>query len=208
MCTENQTNLAFKYRTRECQATTNRSSPIKCIGLSRETKLCESELKIDCGILNSKWSEWSEWSVCSGSCESSQGIQTRERQCLLNGKNSTNCLGVGVEKRSCARESASCKVGEIGENEWSEWSKCSVSCGSNGFKSRIRRCSRKYNDYPCETGLELVMERIACASYESCTNQTEQVITSQSKLLAKKCIKCKETQKCTSDGCVNSKSSL
>ena len=156
--------LVFRHRTRECilpnalkkiPLTINKPD---CVGLHKETKLCESR-QILCEKSKAIWSEWSVWSTCSNSCNlslSEPSVQTRHRQCLSNGLPSLDCDGVSKEKRNCVNENKCLENrtewNSLSGSEWSNWSRCSGSCGSRGFKSRIRTCSKKYNDFPCETG--------------------------------------------------------
>ncbi|XP_066530072.1 adhesion G protein-coupled receptor B2 isoform X1 [Hoplias malabaricus] len=86
--------------------------------------------------------EWSQWSVCSLTC--GQGWQVRTRSCVSS-PYGTLCSGPLRETRLC-NNTATCP-GEPQHQavegqwlDWSQWSRCSVSCGV-GSQQRQRRCS-------------------------------------------------------------------
>ena len=164
-CNKIKPRSVFKHRMRQCiktiglkkNQTINKSD---CAGSNKEIRLCEF-IQIICEQSKAQWSEWSEWSACKGSCSSPEPEeQIRTRLCKLNGLDSLNCTGLSEEKRACLNENNEnnkCKENptqliESQISEWSNWSRCSGSCGNRGYKSRIRTCSKKKNDFPCETG--------------------------------------------------------
>uniref|UniRef100_A0A915KM35 Uncharacterized protein n=1 Tax=Romanomermis culicivorax TaxID=13658 RepID=A0A915KM35_ROMCU len=79
------------------------------------------------------WSEWSSWAPCSSSCGS--GRRSRSRSCD-NGQ----CDGSTIESSPCLIKL--CSRIPAGEwKQWSEWDRCSSSCGFQGLRSRSRLCS-------------------------------------------------------------------
>jgi hypothetical protein len=111
------------------------------------------------------WSNWSEWSMCNTSCSSSVEFSRRTRECVIPAgvdKKTllkSECNGPNKEIRQCDTTTMT-KCENKSPNEWSEWSECSVKCGV-GTRTRIRKCSKLKNDFPCE-GSELIMERSVC----------------------------------------------
>ncbi|CAD5234701.1 unnamed protein product [Bursaphelenchus xylophilus] len=98
-----------------------------------------------------KWESWGEWSSCSVSC-GDHGLQKRFRVCKSGEQ---QCQGKPSELRDCTPEPEPCER----YSAWSEWSKCSVTCG-DGTRKRTRKCESGNN---CT---EKLMEIKKCAEEE------------------------------------------
>lgn len=84
--------------------------------------------------LDCRFTDWSEWSSCSSTC--GKGIRTRTRSFVDEQAQSNGCSQENlIEKEVCLSEC----IGNVTclTRDWSEWSKCSVSCGQ-GFRKRTR----------------------------------------------------------------------
>ena len=113
----------------------------------------------------STWQEWSEWSHCSTTC--GKGSKIRARACSGS---EGSCSGKWTETKDCLLDEC---IVEKEWQGWSEWSKCSSSCGK-GLKIRARACSKgdgSCSGEPTETTDCLVD---ACPG-----SNTKPVITSQ-----------------------------
>lgn len=84
---------------------------------------------VDC-----RFTGWSDWSSCSSTC--GRGIRTRTRAFIDEQAQLSGCSQVDlIEKEVCLSEcigNYTCVT-----RDWSEWSRCSVSCG-NGYRKRTR----------------------------------------------------------------------
>eukprot|EP00930_Biecheleria_cincta_P099272 TRINITY_DN90909_c0_g1_i1.p1 TRINITY_DN90909_c0_g1~~TRINITY_DN90909_c0_g1_i1.p1 ORF type:complete len:1250 (-),score=93.25 TRINITY_DN90909_c0_g1_i1:232-3981(-) len=100
-------------------------------GKLREGKSCEViACPRDC-----LWSTWSDWTSCSVSC-GDNGTSVRNRAILQNSSSlGENCTGNASQESPCSRHPcpANCQI-----SAWTDWSSCSVSCGSGGTSERSR----------------------------------------------------------------------
>ena len=135
--------------------------PFLSAPLETATTTAPIESTIKSNTDSNKWQEeWSAWSDCSISCGVNvEGYQLRKRKCEME-----KCE---EEIRSCY-PTLPCPIEP--PTMWSEWTKCSTQCG-NGTRSRIRYCSKKSYDFPCE-GKELIMEKTLCTSYVGCSSSS------------------------------------
>jgi hypothetical protein len=125
---------AMSARTRACTSPEPQFGGHFCPNSFVEVKnITTKPCAIDAG-----WTQWSPWTACSVTCGLG-GTNTRSRDCCnpraqYGGK---NCRGDAKEARFCA--SAPCAVnGNWGP--WTEFSKCSVTCGDGGITTRMRAC--------------------------------------------------------------------
>ncbi|XP_028409018.1 uncharacterized protein LOC114531606 [Dendronephthya gigantea] len=128
---------ASKTRTRTCNnpSPSNGGRDCQNLGSNFETKPCETTA---CPI-HGNYSDWSAYSPCLQSCGNSSKF--RRRFCTnpeprYGGRNCTS-IGLDIEKAPCIQ--SSCPIhGNF--SEWSEFSKCSSTCGE-GSKKRYRYCT-------------------------------------------------------------------
>ena len=90
------------------------------------------------------FSLWSEWSSCSMSCGSGQ--QTRTRSCDQGCSNddlleTQSCNDVACPGKVTCETSTWQLIHRLVFSIWSDWSDCSVSCGS-GDQTRTRTCDQ------------------------------------------------------------------
>ena len=79
------------------------------------------------------WSGWNDWSVCSQSC--GRGTQFRQRACTNhNNETSGFCKGKKEQIDECIL--GGCPFW----SQWTFWSDCSSTCGTNVERTRTRRC--------------------------------------------------------------------
>lgn len=100
------------------------------------------------------FSEWSDWSGCISN------LRYRYRYCLNEDLTLGGCAGSTMETMSCATGAVPTNLGNVGQtgntpvddengivtepgdgwSDWSLWSDCSHSCGSQGTQNRTRSC--------------------------------------------------------------------
>ena len=98
---------------------------------------------IKCNKCNPAWSTWSSWSECSAECQEADqpmAVQKRTRECHAGWKikpsNETEgeyyCSQGNTEDRSI-EETRDCqnKIEPCSDQQWAEWSECSISCRDN-----------------------------------------------------------------------------
>lgn len=89
-------------------------------------------------------SPWGSWEACSASCGG--GVQARRRSVTKPATGAGTCVHL-TEEREC--NTGLCPV-NCQTSEWSEWSPCSVACGT-GVQARTRSILRNpmYGGQPC-----------------------------------------------------------
>eukprot|EP00933_Yihiella_yeosuensis_P079036 TRINITY_DN9111_c0_g10_i1.p1 TRINITY_DN9111_c0_g10~~TRINITY_DN9111_c0_g10_i1.p1 ORF type:complete len:1252 (+),score=222.05 TRINITY_DN9111_c0_g10_i1:165-3920(+) len=113
-----------------------------CDGLSNENATCNVQgCPVDC-----EWNPWSEWKNCSATCGGGTKLKTRTVKiaALWGGK---PCKGdsEAVEKCNTQECAIDCKF-----SLWSEWSKCSASCGGGAkTRNRTHAVQAKFGGLPC-----------------------------------------------------------
>ena len=94
-------------------------------------------LLYSCAGQTSTWSDWTTWSICTEQCN--DYTRYRTRSCMGNG-----CQGDSLQTETCG--TASCTT-QATWGTWNQWTQCSVTCGGNGYRYRVRRCENG-NDCP------------------------------------------------------------
>ena len=122
-----------RYRTCSAPAPANGGDP--CYGDKEETGKCQTGIPCE---IDGNWGQWSMFSECIGEC--GFGVRTRTRLCdsPVPKHGGRKCPGHSTEKEKCDTL-IPCMV-HGGWSYWSEWGKCSVSCGF-GQRSRFRTCT-------------------------------------------------------------------
>uniref|UniRef100_A0A7M5V4H0 VWFA domain-containing protein n=1 Tax=Clytia hemisphaerica TaxID=252671 RepID=A0A7M5V4H0_9CNID len=126
------------YRTRKC--IDKKYGGKDCEGKDTHYKDCQIKY---CPI-DGYWGEWSSFSTCSKTC--GKGKYYRTRKCLGQKYEGAECKGYDTEYEDCH-----VKYCPINGNwgEWSDFSKCSETCGK-GTHYRYRKCEgKKYDGKDC-----------------------------------------------------------
>ncbi|CAD7965880.1 unnamed protein product [Amoebophrya sp. A25] len=101
-------------------------------------------------VIDCKMSEWGKWGKCTAVCD--QGIQIRDREVETAASAGGKPCGIQPtrEMQSCNKKPC---LGpqDCAFSDWSEWSKCSQSCGG-GMQQRIRVIDKvaRRGGKPCE----------------------------------------------------------
>uniref|UniRef100_A0A914EJT5 Uncharacterized protein n=1 Tax=Acrobeloides nanus TaxID=290746 RepID=A0A914EJT5_9BILA len=91
-----------------------------------------------------EWSDWSAWGACSATCGG--GLQSRQRTCNTQ-CGACSCVGPSSQQQTCNTQAC------CGWTQWCEWSACSVTCGSGGYRSRTRICTCTTQGSRCLDGV-------------------------------------------------------
>jgi len=116
--------------------------------------------------------EWSRWNACTPGClknRSSSYSTSRRRKVILI--SSLDPHPVLEETKTCDKAPPLCRDFQCEVSDWSEWSACSVMCGSGTtYRSRVitgpvtrqqlERCPRLSEEVSCDSGV--VCEVIDC----------------------------------------------
>ncbi|XP_028403037.1 uncharacterized protein LOC114525804 isoform X2 [Dendronephthya gigantea] len=156
-----------KRRRRFCDNPTSKHGGKDCVG--------ERELIQDCEIIgcqgDGSYTDWSSWTPCSVTCGS--GTKLKTRHCL--NESGSGCTGPTSETLECLIPD--CPV-DGNFTEWTQWSKCSVACGSDKIL-RTRKCT---NPEPALGGsdcLGLSEEERFCSMPNTCPAEAGFAIWSQ-----------------------------
>ncbi|XP_048579836.1 uncharacterized protein LOC116619170 isoform X2 [Nematostella vectensis] len=145
-----------RTRNRACSNPKPRHRGMNCslLGPDREVQPCFLRT---CPI-HGGYSPWSEFSPCSKSCGG--GEQFRNRTCTnpMPQHGGRNCSGPETSYRTC-NENACPINGRFGQ--WSDYSKCSVSCG-HGNKTRTRSCDSPSPAYGGSNCSGFFVQAISC----------------------------------------------
>jgi len=177
-----------RVRQKSCDNPARKCKGAPCAGNSTQTEKCnEQNCPPVCG-----WSEWSNWSKCSKTC--GEATKRRKRKCGCEVKK--DCKGKKKQTSECELDVCPepCTVGP-----WSEWSKCSTTCGE-GFKKRQRKIiteainggkcpklkGKKSCGKKCEQGCKDPEQYVPCAN-EVCHQICEDIST---------LVKCEKVKKC------------
>ncbi|XP_074624581.1 SCO-spondin-like isoform X5 [Acropora palmata] len=124
----------IRRRFRSCTRPPPSNGGASCSGESRQIYLC---YRGSCPV-DGQWSVWERWSRCSRTCNG--GTKTRYRSCSRPRPSNGGkpCPGKDQEEMSCNPNP--CAVdGNWGP--WKQWSRCSITCGGRGRRTRTRECN-------------------------------------------------------------------
>lgn len=133
-----------------------------CEGARVESARCQPDCEGP--VLDCAFDSWSEWSACTVSCGGGQRQREREvnAEASLGGR---TCDGSLKEVDACNSqscfESSPCEL-----SEWTQWTKCSVSCGTGGQQTRVREVTDEasHNGKGCTA----VLKELRGCSGEKC----------------------------------------
>jgi hypothetical protein len=186
-----------------------RGNGVSCPVL-KETIACNTDVcPVDCKVSN-----WSNWSNCTENCDG--GTQERTRSIITMPRgNGTSCP---LLKETIACNTDVCPV-DCNVSDWSNWSNCSVSCGS-GWQERERniitqpkgtgtKCPELTDTRACNTNVCPVDCKVSdWSNWSNCSvncgggtqERTRTVITAQ-KGTGIACPELKDTRACNTDVC-------
>ncbi|XP_070559413.1 properdin-like [Ptychodera flava] len=109
-----------------------------CRGRGNSQQVIPCVMQDICPV-NGEWSDWGLWSSCSVTC----GFGRENRQRFCNNPppqhGGRDCQGNKIQSRDC--DMGNCPIdGNWGQ--WSEYTACSKTCGSDGTRRRIRECDQ------------------------------------------------------------------
>uniref|UniRef100_A0A1I7Z0D3 Peptidase M12B domain-containing protein n=1 Tax=Steinernema glaseri TaxID=37863 RepID=A0A1I7Z0D3_9BILA len=100
------------------------------------------------------WSAWSAWTDCTATLCNSFGVTQRTRNCPTD-----QCVGSPKQRAVCRGPPCTVNV----SSEWTRWSSCSATCGSEGLRYRTKTNCK-------EEGF--CIERQPCEPLPSCPSAT------------------------------------
>ncbi|XP_053398910.1 SCO-spondin-like isoform X2 [Mercenaria mercenaria] len=112
-----------------------------CHGKGYDERPCETGIK--CPVHGS-WTLWSGWTACSKDCGSGSSVRTRQCSNPPPMYGGNPCKGHDTEETICDT-GIKCPI-HGGWSMWSDYSPCSVSCGT-GMMQRIRVCDSPMPQY-------------------------------------------------------------
>ncbi|CAK5103924.1 unnamed protein product [Meloidogyne enterolobii] len=119
-------------------------------GREVNSRLCPSN-KLDSEKCNEQLcTEWrfGAWSQCSVSC--GQGIQRRDANCVDSNNRPLEDRNCDIREKIVVKQ---CELAPCPHWQLGSWSQCSISCGSDGFQTRLVQCvdsvGRKLPDIMC-----------------------------------------------------------
>uniref|UniRef100_A0A915LH22 Uncharacterized protein n=2 Tax=Meloidogyne incognita group TaxID=654580 RepID=A0A915LH22_MELJA len=119
-------------------------------GREVNARLCPSN-KLDSEKCNEHLcTEWrfGAWSQCSVSC--GQGIQRRDANCVDSNNRPLEDRNCDIREKIVVKQ---CELAPCPHWQLGSWSQCSISCGSDGFQTRLVQCvdsvGRKLPDIMC-----------------------------------------------------------
>ncbi|XP_035691257.1 coadhesin-like [Branchiostoma floridae] len=98
------------------------------------------------------WSDWTEYTTCS--VVSGTGKRLRTRTCTnpVPAGGGNDCDGANYEVLECSGDT--CNAGDYEWSTWSDYTACSVTCGSNGVMTRTRTCTCSTTGNPADNATE------------------------------------------------------
>ncbi|OII74791.1 thrombospondin related adhesive protein [Cryptosporidium ubiquitum] len=125
-CSDPCSNTETMSRNRTVKSVTQNWATVPCRD-ETQYQLCSEDPQSIATCTTCLVSQWTAWSICSTTC--GEGVRTRTRNITKppqNGNNST-CPEL-IEEESCNKDLECLNACEVGK--WSDWSPCSVTCGS------------------------------------------------------------------------------
>ncbi|XP_062577895.1 SCO-spondin-like [Saccostrea cucullata] len=122
-----------KLRSRLCNNPPPSHGGLICSGSAQDVADCNTQ---QCQV-DGSWAVWGDWTSCTISCGG--GSQYRFRSCSNPSPSGggRDCVGSLHDVQSCSQ--TPCPV-DGGWSSWTDWSSCSVTCGS-GQETRTRTCN-------------------------------------------------------------------
>jgi hypothetical protein len=113
---------------------------------------------VDCAY--GAWTSWQS-STCSVTC--GNGLLTRTRSVTTSESCGGSCAHATSDTRACTQPACSEPAVDCSVSTWSQWSSCSVTCGS-GMMSRLRTVSvaAKNGGVPCPTLTDTTSCGVGC----------------------------------------------
>ncbi|KAL5292663.1 SEMA5A family protein [Megaselia abdita] len=131
----------FRLRKRECNDPSPKNGGLPCTGCNIDYETCNNEPCHE----HKRLSIWTPWLTQMNDSQLSEGVSIEKRfkfSCRVVTADPTS-IKVGIAKedtRKCGPEGCErLNVNESTDDEWTEWSPCSVSCGG-GFQFKSKKC--------------------------------------------------------------------